>query len=45
LRLAATIDMPKFPSEAFIYIELRGNEVPFAAKVLAAAGYAWTADT
>jgi hypothetical protein len=33
-----------FPSEAFIFSELRGKEVSFTAKVLAVDGDGWIAD-
>jgi hypothetical protein len=34
---------PSFPSEAFIFTELREKEVSFTAKVLAAVDDGWTA--
>jgi hypothetical protein len=44
MRLAAAIDMPESPSEAFIFRQLRGNKISFTAKVLGAAGDGWIAD-
>jgi hypothetical protein len=35
---------PSSPSEAFIFTELRGNEVSFIAKMSAAVGDVWTVD-
>jgi hypothetical protein len=35
---------PSFPSDAFIFTELRGKKVYFTAKVLASVGDGWTMD-